>query len=340
MSKLFSKEEINEAAKAINEGKLVSFPTETVYGLGADATNPEAVKKVYAAKGRPSDNPLIVHVADQAGVEKFANIDEQSKALMDKFWPGPLTIILPIKPNALAPVVTGGLNTAAFRNPDNAATIRLIQEAGVPLVGPSANTSGKPSPTKPEHVMHDLDGKIAGVLDDGETKIGVESTVLDMSGKIPSILRPGAITVDDLKEILPEVQTDHHQVGKDEVPKAPGMKYKHYAPNAQVYIVEDSEWPEVGQWIAKHANQIVGVMATDATFRNNKLDSYDNVRYMSLGDGPESASHRLFNELRTFDQNLSINVIFSQKFDRIGIGEAYMNRLQKSAGNTYFSDIN
>lgn len=339
MSKIFSKNEVKEAAQALKAGQLVSFPTETVYGLGADATNPTAVKQVYVAKGRPSDNPLIVHVADQDGVEKFAEIDDQSRALMNRFWPGPLTIILPIKKNALDPVVTGGLNTAAFRNPDNALTIKLIQEAGVPLVGPSANTSGKPSPTKPEHVMHDLDGKIAGVLDDGETQIGVESTVLDMSGQVPTILRPGAVTEDDLKTILKDVQTDHHKVGKDETPKAPGMKYKHYAPNAQVYIVSDSQWVQVRDWIEKHPDQTIGVLATNRVFEDNQLGMLKNVRYLSLGDGVSSASHRLFDGLRTFDKNKTINVIFSQMFDRIGIGEAYMNRLQKSAGNTYFSDI-
>lgn len=241
MSEIFQSENLADAAAAIQRGELVAFPTETVYGLGADATNPDAVKKVYQAKGRPSDNPLIVHVTGPAQVAEFAEIDAQSKQLMDTFWPGPLTIILPIKLHALDPVVTGGLTTAAFRNPDTPLTLKLIEQAGVPLVGPSANTSGKPSPTKPAHVMHDLDGKIAGVLDGGETKIGVESTVLDMSGAVPSVLRPGAVTPEDLTPILGEVQTDHHKVGKDEVPKAPGMKYKHYAPNAQVYIVKDAQ---------------------------------------------------------------------------------------------------
>lgn len=209
MSEIFQSENLADAAAAIQRGELVAFPTETVYGLGADATNPDAVKKVYQAKGRPSDNPLIVHVTGPAQVAEFAEIDAQSKQLMDTFWPGPLTIILPIKLHALDPVVTGGLTTAAFRNPDTPLTLKLIEQAGVPLVGPSANTSGKPSPTKPAHVMHDLDGKIAGVLDGGETKIGVESTVLDMSGAVPSVLRPGAVTPEDLTPILGEVQTDH-----------------------------------------------------------------------------------------------------------------------------------
>lgn len=340
MSEIFQSENLADAAAAIQRGDLVAFPTETVYGLGADATNPDAVKKVYQAKGRPSDNPLIVHVTGPAQVAEFAEIDAQSKQLMDTFWPGPLTIILPIKPHALDPVVTGGLTTAAFRNPDTPLTLKLIEQAGVPLVGPSANTSGKPSPTKPAHVMHDLDGKIAGVLDGGETKIGVESTVLDMSGAVPSVLRPGAVTPEDLTPILGEVQTDHHKVGKDEVPKAPGMKYKHYAPNAQVYIVKDAQWSKVADWVAQHAQQPVGVLATSAIFDSTKLIDFDNVDFISLGEDARTASYHLFDGLRTFDGNPQIKVIFAQAFDPTGIGAAYMNRLQKSAGNTYFDEIN
>ena len=340
MSEIFKSENLADAAAAIQRGELVAFPTETVYGLGADATNPDAVKKVYQAKGRPSDNPLIVHVTGPAQVSEFAEIDAQSKQLMDTFWPGPLTIILPIKPHALDPVVTGGLTTAAFRNPDTSVTLKLIEQAGVPLVGPSANTSGKPSPTKPAHVMHDLNGKIAGVLDGGETKIGVESTVLDMSGAVPSVLRPGAVTPEDLTPILGEVQTDHHKVGKDEVPKAPGMKYKHYAPNAQVYIVKDAQWSKVADWVAQHAQQPVGVLATSAIFDSTKLMNFDNVDFISLGEDARTASHHLFDGLRTFDGNPQIKVIFAQAFDPTGIGAAYMNRLQKSAGNTYFDEIN
>ena len=340
MSEIFQSENLADAAAAIQRGDLVAFPTETVYGLGADATNPDAVKKVYQAKGRPSDNPLIVHVTGPAQVAEFAEIDAQSKQLMDTFWPGPLTIILPIKLHALDPVVTGGLTTAAFRNPDTPLTLKLIEQAGVPLVGPSANTSGKPSPTKPAHVMHDLDGKIAGVLDGGETKIGVESTVLDRSGAVPSVLRPGAVTPEDLTPILGEVQTDHHKVGKDEVPKAPGMKYKHYAPNAQVYIVKDAQWSKVADWVAQHAQQPVGVLATSAIFDSTKLIDFDNVDFISLGEDARTASHHLFDGLRTFDGNPQIKVIFAQAFDPTGIGAAYMNRLQKSAGNTYFDEIN
>ncbi|WP_353990118.1 L-threonylcarbamoyladenylate synthase [Pediococcus argentinicus] len=335
MSKIFSKSEINEAAQKLRDGELVAFPTETVYGLGADATNETAVKKVYLAKGRPSDNPLIVHVAGEEDVRRYATITPAAKKLMDQFWPGPLTIILPIIPGALSLTVTGGLKTAAFRNPANAATIELIKTAGVPLVGPSANTSGKPSPTRPEHVMHDLDGKIAGVLDDGETKIGVESTVIDMSGAVPTILRPGALTPAELEPVIGEIQTDHHKVGANEVPKAPGMKYKHYAPAAQVYIVGDSEWNQVHELVDTKFKGQSAVMAVDHVLNEY---SWDETVAFSLGENVNDAAHNLFDGLRTLDNNEEIQVIFAQEFNKKGLGEAYMNRLEKSAGQQYLKN--
>ena len=238
-TKVYTPEEIPAAAALLTAGQLVAFPTETVYGLGADATNVDAVKQVYLAKGRPSDNPLIVHVADVETVERFAQpLSEAAKKLIKAFWPGPLTMIFKLKPDALAPEVTGGLQTAAFRNPDNEATLALIRAAGTPIVGPSANTSGKPSPTTAQHVLHDLRGKIAGILDDGPTKVGVESTVLDLSTDKPAILRPGAVTPEAIERVIGmPVQTELHHVGAKEVPKAPGMKYKHYAPKADLTLV-------------------------------------------------------------------------------------------------------
>ncbi|WP_373759333.1 L-threonylcarbamoyladenylate synthase, partial [Weissella soli] len=185
-TKIWTVNEIEQAAKAIKRGSLVAFPTETVYGLGADAFNEQAVGKVYAAKGRPSDNPLIVHVADAEQVEKYAMVDARAKKVMDAFWPGPLTIILPVVPGAISHTVTGGLETVASRMPDNDVTRTLIRMADTPIVGPSANTSGKPSPTTAQHVYHDLHGKIAGILDDGATTIGVESTVIDLSVAQPA----------------------------------------------------------------------------------------------------------------------------------------------------------
>lgn len=241
----------------------MAFPTETVYGLGADATNVTAVKKVYAAKGRPSDNPLIVTVADIDTVRRFADVTPVAERLMRKYWPGPLTIILNIIPGALDAAVTGGLPTAAFRCPDNAATRELIKLSGNPIVGPSANLSGKPSPTTAQHVLHDMDGRIAGILDDGPARVGVESTILDLSGDTPAILRPGYVDESMLAADLQTVNTDQHHVGANETPKAPGMKYKHYAPDAQVVIVDHQvDFPAAIKW-AQADPRAFGVLATD-----------------------------------------------------------------------------
>ncbi|AMV69015.1 TsaC protein (YrdC domain) required for threonylcarbamoyladenosine t(6)A37 modification in tRNA [Pediococcus damnosus] len=333
-TEIYHADTIKEAAKQIQAGQLIAFPTETVYGLGADATNETAVKQVYIAKGRPSDNPLIVHVANVETVEKYAQpLSEKTRLLMKTFWPGPLTIILQLKPGALSKSVTGGLTTAAFRNPRNQTTLDLIREAGVPIVGPSANTSGKPSPTEAKHVYHDLHGKIAGILDDGPTQIGVESTVLDMSGDVPTVLRPGGVSKEKLEAVIGTVRSDHHKVGKNEVPKAPGMKYKHYAPNAQVLIVADEQWPEALKWAAEQTSP-VGVMTTKQVSSQNEIPA--NGEWFSLGDDVQSASHNLFAGLRHFDTESSVAYILAQKFDKLGLGEAYMNRLEKSAGQQYF----
>ena len=336
-TKVFKPNDVAAAAALIAAGELVAFPTETVYGLGADATNVSAVKQVYVAKGRPSDNPLIVHVADVATVERFAQpLSVAAKQLIKAFWPGPLTMIFNLKPGALAPEVTGGLTTAAFRNPNNEATLNLIREAHTPIVGPSANTSGKPSPTTAEHVLHDLNGKIAGILDDGATQVGVESTVLDMSGDQPAILRPGAVTAEAIEAVIGEtVLTEQHHVGATEVPKAPGMKYKHYAPNAQVYIVDQpTDWPAALQWAAKQSVPM-GVMATDDVLLNNQLPA--NCEQFSLGSDVKSASRELFAGLRHFDTETQIKDILCSAFENKGLGAAYMNRLNKSAGQTHFS---
>lgn len=334
---IYNLNQIAQAAQAIKNGELVAFPTETVYGLGADATNESAVKKVYQAKGRPSDNPLIVHVASVAMVEKYAReIPDKARQLMKTFWPGSLTIILNIKPGSLSKTVTGGLSTVAFRFPDSGPTLELIKEAGVPIVGPSANTSGKPSPTTAQHVFHDLNGKIKGILDDGPTKVGVESTVLDMSTDQPVILRPGAVTKADIEKVIGSIGLNHHQVGKNETPKAPGMKYKHYAPNAQVYIVDEgTNWDTVMDWV-KEQPFTVGVMA-DATILD-QVDLPKNADPFSLGNNVVDASARLFDGLRMFDDEQQVQAIVTQAYPNHGLGLAYMNRLNKSAGGQHFRD--
>lgn len=336
---MLTKKEIDKAAALIRQGELVSFPTETVYGLGADATNEAAVKKVYAAKGRPSDNPLIVTVSSEEMVRKYVDhISSDAQKLIDRFWPGSLTMIFKLKPHALSKAVTGGLETAAFRFPNNQLTLDLISKAGVPIVGPSANTSGKPSPTTAKHVYHDLNGKIAAILDDGPTTVGVESTVLDMSVETPSILRPGAVTKDDIENVIHRKVIDElHHVGTNQTPKAPGMKYKHYAPNAQVYIVDpDDSWLEVAKWIEEHP-QPVGVMAFDQVI--SSIDWPMNAQLITLGSNSRTASHDLFADLREFDNHPEIKIIFTQGLKPSGIAEAYMNRLNKSAGQMHFKQL-
>ncbi|MCT2893552.1 L-threonylcarbamoyladenylate synthase [Lacticaseibacillus paracasei] len=331
MSKRYHESDIPEAAAALKRGELVAFPTETVYGLGADATNVTAVGKVYAAKGRPSDNPLIVTVADADMVGQYATITPLAAKLMQAFWPGPLTIILNILPGRLSMKVTGGLQTAAFRNPDNALTRKLIATAGVPIVGPSANTSGKPSPTTADHVLHDLDGKIAGVLDDGPTQVGVESAIIDLTVTPPAILRPGAIGPDELEPLIGHVDTAAHHVGQNEAPKAPGMKYKHYAPAAQVVVVDDpAQFSAAVAW-AKQTGQVFGLLATDAI-----LAQYPKIPSYSLGKDVQSAAHALFAGLRWFDLHPDVTLVLAQAFSKTELSAAYMNRLLKSAGDMHF----
>ncbi|MTV82506.1 L-threonylcarbamoyladenylate synthase [Secundilactobacillus folii] len=336
-TKIFKPDQVSEAAELIKQGQLVAFPTETVYGLGADATNEQAAGNVYAAKGRPSDNPLIVTVSSIEMVEQFAQpLTDQVKQLMTKFWPGSLTIVLPLQPGKLSKTVTGGLDTAAFRMPANQVTLKMIATAGVPIVGPSANTSGKPSPTLAKHVYHDLNGKIAGILDDGPTQVGVESTIIDMSTAVPTILRPGAVTVEQLEAVIGAVKADHHHVKANEIPKAPGMKYKHYAPSAQVEIVDHvNDFQSAMDW-AGQQREAVGVMATDDVLANLQLPA--NVEAFSLGADVQSATHLLFAGLRHFDLESAVKVIFAEGFANEGLGAAYMNRVDKSAGGMHFTN--
>ena len=240
-TRIFSKKDIEEAAQILKAGGLVAFPTETVYGLGGNGLDKKAARKIYAAKGRPSDNPLILHVSKMEEVYPLVeSVPEKAKRLMESFWPGPLTLIL--KKSKIVPLEsTGGLDTVAIRCPDNALTLELIERAGLPVAGPSANLSGSPSPTEASHVYHDLSGRIEGILDDGAVGIGVESTILDMSTDRPTLLRPGAITLEDLTEVLGEKpEIDPTLLGKKMedgfIPKAPGMKYRHYAPKAEMVL--------------------------------------------------------------------------------------------------------
>lgn len=339
-TKIIHPQEIEEAVNAIKKGKLVSFPTETVYGLGADATNEEAVKNVYLAKGRPSDNPLIVHVASRKQVAPFvSNISEKAQQLMDTFWPGPLTLIFKLKnAESLPSVVTGGLETAAFRMPNNELTLQLIKESKTVLVGPSANTSGLPSPTTADHVYQDLAGKIYGVLDGGASFVGIESTVLDMSQEngVPVILRPGAITKEQLEEVIGEVEMDQHILTEKEAPKAPGMKYKHYSPKTPVIMIDykTDDWQEAIDSYKK-SNKKVGIMTNPE--KKKLLKNYDAYYELSKKYDVVEAMRYLFAGLRKLDDSkLDLDIILVETYPETGAGIAYMNRLKKAANQKIF----
>lgn len=328
---------IREAAELIRAGELVAFPTETVYGLGADALRPEASKKIYAAKGRPSDNPLIVHIAAFEDLEYIAKeMPAQARVLADAYWPGPLTMIV-WKNDKVPYETTGGMETVAVRMPNHPAALALIRESGCLIAAPSANTSGKPSPTEAAHVAFDMDGRIPMILDGGPVGIGIESTILDLTEDIPMILRPGYITKEMLEKTLgKEVRIDPGIIASDSErkPKAPGMKYKHYAPKADLILVEGETnrvVAEINRLTAacRSEGKKVGIIATDET-----MVRYDGDSVMSIGarTDEDAIARHLYRILREFD-DLNVDVIYSESFATPRIGQAIMNRLLKAAGH-------
>jgi len=329
-------DQLMEAAEILRKGGIVAFPTETVYGLGANALETQASAKIYAAKGRPSDNPLIAHIASIDDLPKLAaKIPEAGRKLAEKYWPGPLTLVFPKK--EIVPYgTTGGLDTVAVRMPSDPIATRLIRLAGVPVAAPSANTSGRPSPTRAEHVIEDLNGKIEMIIDGGEVGIGVESTIVDVSGEIPTLLRPGAITMEMLKETVGEVEIDPAILGpmnEGMKPKAPGMKYRHYAPNAEMTLVE-GEMDKVVEFInreakaALEAGKKVGIICTE---ESRQYYSYGILEVIGSRENEETVAHNLFAVLREFDDQ-KVDCIFSESFSKDRLGQAIMNRLCKAAG--------
>lgn len=325
---------IKEAAAIIRRDGTVVFPTETVYGLGASALSAEAAKAIFAAKGRPSDNPLIAHVSclDMLLYIIGEPLSDKAKLLMDKFWPGPLTIIF--KKSANVPVeVTAGLPTVAVRMPDNRIALELIRQSGVPIAAPSANISGKPSPTKAEHVIGELRGKVDAILCGSSSRVGLESTVLDLSGEIPTILRPGGVTLEELQAVLGEVHIDKGLVDDKTTPKAPGMKYTHYAPEAAMTIIkgELSAVVEKIKQLTMEQQQMgkrVGILATDET-----KPSYSADVVISMGSRSNlyTAAAAIFDALRQFDKQ-QLDVIYAEALSEENIGMAVMNRMKKAAG--------
>lgn len=330
-------DQLQEAGDLIAAGELVAFPTETVYGLGGDALHPDAAKKIYEAKGRPSDNPLIIHIAEVSDLERVAKVvPEQAKKLADAFWPGPLTMIV-WKKEEVPYATTGGLETVAVRMPNHPVALELIRKSGKLIAAPSANTSGRPSPTEASHVMGDLEGRIAMVLDGGPVGIGIESTIIDLTEPTPMILRPGYITPEMLSEVLgEEVIIDPGIITADDTtkPKAPGMKYKHYAPKADMVIV-DGEKDAVIQKInalteeARKERKNVAVIATEET-----KDDYIADVVLSIGkrEDEDSIAKHMYKILRDCD-TLDVEIIYSESFKTPRIGQAIMNRLLKAAAH-------
>ena len=330
-----TKEALDQAARVLREGGLVGIPTETVYGLGADALNEDAVRSIFAAKGRPADNPLIVHVPTVEDAEPLCHITPAARALMERFCPGPLTVILPRK--ACVPdVVTAGLDTVAVRIPSHPVAQQLLRLCRLPVAAPSANTSGKPSPTTAQHVYHDLRGRLPIILDGGECEVGLESTVISMAGDIPTVLRPGGITPEMLLTVLPEVRVADsvlRPLREGEKALSPGMMYKHYAPGGLLTLVKGAQ-PNVERCClrlyneARQAGKSVRILAFE-----EHLPAYADAEALSIGrlSEPETVSHRLFAVLREMDE-AGIEVLFSEILPADGLGLAIMNRLSRAAG--------
>ena len=329
---LLDPNEINQAAAIIRSGGLVGIPTETVYGLGANGLNEKAVARIFAAKGRPQDNPLILHVPDPRWLERYCrDIPEAAWKLAKRFWPGPLTMILRRKP-VVPDAVTAGLDTVGVRCPAHSMCRAIIQAAGVPVAAPSGNISGRPSPTSARHMLDDMDGRIEAVLDGGDCQVGVESTIVDLTCTPPRLLRPGGVPLEELNGVLGQVELDPavtRPLGEEEHPRAPGMKYRHYAPKAPVTVVR-GEPARTAQYILDHIEDSYweGVICFDEFahwFEDHPVER--------LGGAVDSFEHarRLFRALRAMDEN-GVKHIWAQCPDAAGMGLAVVNRLSKAAG--------
>ena len=326
---------IARGGEILKNGGLVAFPTETVYGLGGNALDPKASMKIYAAKGRPSDNPLIVHIADIRDLDKIVTeVPEKARILAEKYWPGPLTMILP-KADIVPKETTGGLDSVAVRFPSDPIAQELILAAGGYVAAPSANTSGRPSPTTAGHVAEDLGEAIDMIIDGGQVNIGLESTIVDFTEDIPVVLRPGYISLEMLRETLGDVRMDKGLIKPDSKvhPKAPGMKYRHYAPKGQLTLVEgdrDKVIAKINELVKEKEEEghKVGVIGTDET-----LDSYhaDILRSIGSRQKPETVAANLYRILREFD-DLECDYMYSESFFEQGLGNAIMNRMLKAAG--------
>ncbi|NMB01086.1 MAG: threonylcarbamoyl-AMP synthase [Firmicutes bacterium] len=330
-TKVLSPNQLAEAVRLLQQGEVVAFPTETVYGLGANALDPQAVARIFQAKGRPQDNPLIVHCTGITQVSQFVQeISPEVRLVMDAFWPGPLTIVLK-KTDIIPTVVTAGLDTVAVRVPNHPLALELLSNTNFPLAAPSANTSGRPSPTRAEHVFSDLQGKIPAILDGGETGWGLESTVLDCTVTPFRVLRPGGVTLEELSELVP-VALSEDVAGQSEIPRSPGMKYQHYAPEAEVFLVSgDNSAAQILQLSESYFSkgQAVGVMTW-----NERAELFPKLKVLPMGPQGDlhSLANKLYHLLREADV-LGLDVLFIESVDEERLGLAIMNRLRKAAKN-------
>ena len=328
---------IQQAAQLLHDGQTVAFPTETVYGLGADATNDQAVQKIFDAKGRPSDNPLIVHIASKSQLKGLVEgFSDKAEKLMDRFWPGPLTLIFKKRYGVFSDLVTAGLDTVGIRLPSHPVALAVIEQSARPIAAPSANRSGKPSPTTAQHVYHDLNGRIAGIVDAGETGVGVESTVIDCTVDPPMILRPGGVSKEEIEDCIGFVEVDPSMQQQHETARSPGMKYTHYAPIAPLYVTEGSmEWFQQTINTYQQVDKRVGVLAVKETIEQLQADVL-----VACGSSKDlyTTAHSLYDSIRAFDEE-AVDIILAESYETSGIGAAIMNRLDKAAGHKWLKEI-
>lgn len=325
-----------QAVDILKSGDVVAFPTETVYGLGADATNEESVAKIYAAKGRPSDNPLIIHIGTKEEVERYAkNVSEKAKQLMEAFWPGPLTLVFDQVPDQIAPNALSGVSTVGIRMPNHPVALHLLQLLELPLAAPSANRSGKPSPTEAAHVKKDLAGRIPLILDGGKTGVGLESTVIDMTMTPPAILRPGGITKEMIEAVIGPVDTVS-RVEENTTPRSPGMKYAHYAPEAPLFLIRANAHAiedAIGQ--AHKDGKKIAIIGPNE-FHTNEADWYFSI---GAKENIEEMAMNLYQALRQCDETHADFILAIETQDA-GVGEAFMNRLHKAADGKWYEATN
>ncbi|MGA4721840.1 L-threonylcarbamoyladenylate synthase [Fictibacillus nanhaiensis] len=328
---------IIQASLWINKNEVIAIPTETVYGLAGNARSDDAIKRIFEAKGRPSDNPLIVHISDLSQLEGLvSSVSKTAQKLMTAFWPGPLTIVLP-KGENVSERVTAGLSTVAIRMPDHEIALAVIAASNVPLAAPSANLSGKPSPTSAQHVYEDLKGRIPGIVDGGSTGVGVESTVVECTGELVTILRPGGITLEELEKVVgaERVIVDPGLENEKHAPKSPGMKYTHYAPDAPFVLVDGSvEFLQRLVDQEREAGKRIGILTTEERASVYKADC---VIPAGNRSNPETVAQHLYEALRAFNE-AGVDQIFGEVFPKTGVGAAIMNRLEKSAGGNVIKE--